>query len=76
VHADKELQNRLRAVARIGVLVNPDDPTDAQTIPRLAAAARALGVTLELFDHGGLSLDMAERIELPVEKPTLPQRRP
>ena len=38
------------ALARVGVMVNPDDPTDALTIPRLPAAARALGVTLEQFD--------------------------
>jgi putative tryptophan/tyrosine transport system substrate-binding protein len=34
------------ALARVGVIVNPDDPTDALTISRLPAAARALGVTL------------------------------
>ena len=38
------------ALARVGVIVNPDDPTDAVTIPRLPAAARALGVTLEQFE--------------------------
>ena len=38
------------ALARVGVMVNPDDPTGALTIPRLPAAARALGVTLEQFD--------------------------
>ena len=38
------------ALARVGVIVNPDDPTDALTIPRLPAATRALGVTLEQFD--------------------------
>ena len=38
------------ALARVGVMVNPDDPTDALTIPRLPATARALGVTLEQFD--------------------------
>jgi putative ABC transport system substrate-binding protein len=38
------------AVARVAVIVNPDDPTDALTIPRLPAATRALGVTLEQFD--------------------------
>jgi putative ABC transport system substrate-binding protein len=30
------------AVARVGVIVNPDDPTDAVTIRRLTAATRAL----------------------------------
>jgi putative ABC transport system substrate-binding protein len=38
------------ALARVGVIVNPDDPTDALTIPRLPAAVRALGVALEQFD--------------------------
>jgi putative tryptophan/tyrosine transport system substrate-binding protein len=38
------------ALARVGVIVNPDDPTDALTIPRLPAATRALGVTLEQFE--------------------------
>src|SRR5262245_4287098 len=38
------------ALSRVGVIVNPDDPTDALTIPRLPAAERALGVTLEQFD--------------------------
>ena len=38
------------ALARVGVIINPDDPTDALTIPRLPAATRALGVTMEQFD--------------------------
>ena len=38
------------ALARVGVVVNPDDPTDALTIPRLPAATRSLGVMLELLD--------------------------
>ena len=38
------------AIARVGVIVNPDDPTDALTIPRLPAATRALGITLEQFE--------------------------
>ena len=38
------------ALSRVGVIINPDDPTDALTIRRLPAAARALGVTLEQFD--------------------------
>jgi putative ABC transport system substrate-binding protein len=38
------------ALARVGIIVNPNDPTDALTIPRLPAATRALGVTLEQFD--------------------------
>src|SRR5258707_4864541 len=38
------------ALARVGVIVNPDDPTDALTMRRLPAAAGALGMTPELFD--------------------------
>jgi putative tryptophan/tyrosine transport system substrate-binding protein len=38
------------ALARVGVIVNPDDPVDAVTIPRLPAASRALGMTLEQFE--------------------------
>jgi putative tryptophan/tyrosine transport system substrate-binding protein len=37
-------------LARVGFIVNPDDPTDAVTIPRLPAATRALGVTVEQFE--------------------------
>src|SRR5258707_1813572 len=44
------LKVAVSALARVGVIVNPDDPTDALTIPRLPAAARALGMTLEQFD--------------------------
>src|SRR5215467_12778803 len=37
-------------LGRVGAIVNPDDPNDAlQLIPRLPAATRALGVTLEQF---------------------------
>jgi putative ABC transport system substrate-binding protein len=38
------------ALARVGIIINPDDPTDALSIPKLPAATRALGVTLEQFD--------------------------
>jgi ABC-type uncharacterized transport system substrate-binding protein len=44
------LKLAVSALARVGVIVNPDDPIDALSIPRLPAAARALGVTLEQFD--------------------------
>ena len=37
-------------LARVGVIVNPDDPNDAHMIPRLPAATRALGVTVEQFE--------------------------
>jgi putative tryptophan/tyrosine transport system substrate-binding protein len=38
------------ALARVGVIVNPDDAQDVFTIPRLPAATRALGVTAEQFE--------------------------
>jgi len=45
------LKLAVRALARVGAIVNPDDPNDAlQLIPRLPAATRALGVTLEQFE--------------------------
>jgi putative tryptophan/tyrosine transport system substrate-binding protein len=37
-------------IARVGVVVDPDDPTDAATIRRLPPATRALGMTSEQFD--------------------------
>jgi len=35
------------SLARVGALFNPDDPTDDVQMPRLPAAARAIGVTIE-----------------------------
>jgi putative tryptophan/tyrosine transport system substrate-binding protein len=37
-------------LTRVGAIFNPDDPADAVTIPRLPAATRALGVTVEQFE--------------------------
>src|SRR5262249_60891879 len=46
------LKLAVRALARVGAIVNPDDPNDAlQLIPRLPAATRALGVTLEQVER-------------------------
>jgi putative ABC transport system substrate-binding protein len=50
---DKRLEFLKLAVpglARVGVIVNPEDPTDAVTIRRLPQATRALGMTLEQFE--------------------------
>jgi putative ABC transport system substrate-binding protein len=50
---DKRLEFLKLAVpglARVGVVVDPDDPTDAVTIRRLPRATRALGMTLEQFE--------------------------
>ncbi|MFZ2136726.1 MAG: ABC transporter substrate-binding protein [Xanthobacteraceae bacterium] len=38
------------ALGRVGVIVYPSDAIDALTIPRLSAATRALGITLEQFE--------------------------
>ena len=38
------------ALARVGVIINPDDAQDVLTIPRLPAATRALGVAVEQFE--------------------------
>jgi putative ABC transport system substrate-binding protein len=37
-------------LGRVGVIVYPDDAIDALTTPRLSAATRALGITLEQFE--------------------------
>jgi putative tryptophan/tyrosine transport system substrate-binding protein len=38
------------ALGRVGVIVYPSDAIDALTIPRLSAATRALGMTVEQFE--------------------------
>jgi putative tryptophan/tyrosine transport system substrate-binding protein len=43
------------SLARVGVLFNPDDPTDGLQIPLLPAAARAIGVTIEGIEVRDLS---------------------
>jgi putative tryptophan/tyrosine transport system substrate-binding protein len=43
------------SLARVGALFNPDDPTDGVQIPRLPAAARAIGVTIEFIEVRNLS---------------------
>jgi ABC-type uncharacterized transport system substrate-binding protein len=51
-------------VARVGVMFNPDDRTDAVQVPPLPAAARVVGVTIEIIEARDLgNLDaVAERI--------------
>jgi ABC-type uncharacterized transport system substrate-binding protein len=44
------LQLAVPGLARVGLIVNPDDPADALTMLRLPTATRALGMTLEQFD--------------------------
>jgi putative tryptophan/tyrosine transport system substrate-binding protein len=38
------------ALGRVGVIIYPSDAIDALTVPRLSAATRALGITLEQFE--------------------------
>jgi putative ABC transport system substrate-binding protein len=50
-------------LARVAVMMNPDDPTDAVQIPRLPAAARGLGLalhTIEVRNSGQLDSIAAE----------------
>jgi putative tryptophan/tyrosine transport system substrate-binding protein len=42
-------------LTRVGAPLNPDDPTDVAQISQLPAAARALGVTIELIEVRDLS---------------------
>ena len=37
-------------VARVGAILNPHDPNDAAVAPRLPAAAKALGMTIQMFE--------------------------
>jgi putative ABC transport system substrate-binding protein len=41
--------------ARVGALFNPDDPNDRVSIPLLPAAARSLGVTIQLIETRDIS---------------------
>ena len=38
---------------RVGIVANPDDPSDALTIARLPIAARALGMAVDVFEVRG-----------------------
>jgi ABC-type uncharacterized transport system substrate-binding protein len=44
------LQLAVPGISRVGMLYNPDDPTDALQIARLPAVARALGLAVGLFE--------------------------
>ena len=37
-------------VARVGAILNPDEPNDALVVPRLPVAAKALGMTIHMFE--------------------------
>jgi putative ABC transport system substrate-binding protein len=43
------LKLALPGLVRVGAIFNPDDPTDAIRIPRLPAAAQALGMAMKLI---------------------------
>jgi putative ABC transport system substrate-binding protein len=49
------LQLAVPNISRVGVLINPDDPTDANVAPRLPAAINALGITITTFEIRDLS---------------------
>ena len=44
------LKHAVPGLARIGVLINPDDQTDALNVPRVPVAARALGVDFQVYE--------------------------
>jgi putative ABC transport system substrate-binding protein len=44
------LQLTVPALSRVGALINPDDPTDGVAVAKLPAAARALGLAVEMFE--------------------------
>src|SRR5215510_12755768 len=44
------LKHAVPGIARVGVMVNPDDTTDARSLKALPAAARALGLTVRVLD--------------------------
>ena len=49
------LKLALPGITRIGAIVNPGDPTDRVQISRFPDAARALGVTVKLFEISALA---------------------
>jgi putative ABC transport system substrate-binding protein len=54
------LQLAVPALSRVGVLINPEDPTDGVAVRNVPAAARALGLTVEMFELRDLTqLDAA-----------------
>jgi ABC-type uncharacterized transport system substrate-binding protein len=49
------LQLALPALSRIGIVANPDDPSDSLTVARLPTAAHALGMDLQVFEARDVS---------------------
>ncbi len=44
------LQLAVPGLSRVGMLYNPDDPTDALMVPQLPAVARALGLAVDMLE--------------------------
>jgi putative ABC transport system substrate-binding protein len=44
------LKLAVTGLARVGAILNPDDPNDGARIPRLPAAAHALGIAIEVIE--------------------------
>ena len=44
------LKHAVPGIARVGVMVNPDDTSDARSLKALPAAVRALGLTVRVLD--------------------------
>jgi ABC-type uncharacterized transport system substrate-binding protein len=43
------LRRAVPALARVGIVANPDDPSDGLTVAQLPTAAQTLGLTVEVF---------------------------
>ena len=57
-------------VSRVGVLANPDDPSDGLTVAQMPAAAHALGMAINVFevrDVSGLDMVSAQIAQAGVE---------
>jgi putative tryptophan/tyrosine transport system substrate-binding protein len=49
------LRFALPALSRVGIVANPDDPSDSPTLAQLPIAARALGVEVRVFEARDVS---------------------
>jgi putative tryptophan/tyrosine transport system substrate-binding protein len=64
------LRLAIPTLSRVGIVANPDDPSDALTITRLPTAARALGIAVEVLevrDAGELDVVSAQAARTGVE---------
>jgi putative ABC transport system substrate-binding protein len=53
------LKEAVPRLTRVGILLNPDDPADAINYKRVPPAARALGLTFQIFEVRGGAFDTA-----------------